>query len=83
MASDDSQPWRLAHQNPDGDDDLVAIYIAEFRDRQQHDHLARIAERKLMRAEQRRLAKGLTADPVDYPWLKPDWVEPKVRPFKG
>jgi len=47
-------------------------------------HLARLEERKADRVAAKRLAKGISAIPTEYPWLTdPDWVDrQKVRPFK-
>jgi len=81
MAADDSHPWDLRHQDPDKDDDWLALYLAELGDWRRQRHLNRLAERKADREAARRKAKGLSASPTDYPWLKPDWVDPPVMPL--
>lgn len=84
MPADDSNPWILGHQPPGWDPEDAARVFEEAKATRRQKHLEGIAERKADREAARRLAKGLSADPTDYPWLTDDgWIDrQKVRPWR-
>ena len=82
MSADDSQPWLVHTQPPDWDPERAERIYQEVKAERRRKHQEKLAERKRDRQAARRLAKGHTADPTDYPWLKPDWVDPPVMALR-
>ena len=82
MPADDSHPWSVHTQPPGWDPERANQLFEEAKAERRGKHQERLAERKRDRQAARRLAKGFTASPTVYPWLKPDWVDPPVLPLR-
>jgi hypothetical protein len=82
---DDSTRWELRQQPPGWDPEEASRIHEAAKEARRQRHLAMLAERKADREAAKRLAKGLSAKPTDYPWLSdPGWIDrQRVRPFKG
>ena len=79
---DDDSPWLITTQSPDWDPERARRLSEEAKAAARKRHLDRLAERKRDREAAKRMAAGLSEDPLDYPWLKPDWVDPPVEPLR-
>lgn len=81
MPADDS-PWLVHTQPPAWDPNRAHRLFEEAKAAGRQRHLDRLAERKRDREAAKRKAAGLAEDPLDYPWLKPDWIDPPVMALR-
>jgi hypothetical protein len=81
MSADDS-PWIITTQPQQWDPEKAKRIFEAAKAERRRKHLERLAERKRDREAAKRKARGLSEDPTDYPWLKPDWVDPPVLPLR-
>lgn len=76
MAVDDLQLWHPHIRPPGWDPERASQLFEEAKVERSRKHQERLAERRSDREAARRLAKGCTVSPTDYPWMEPDWVDP-------